>query len=256
MNSDFSLKKFQWKKIIAFALCMLMLVPQTAVIASDNAAKMEVVVNAKGSSSGNAYYVGSVTNDDYSFVYTGKAIKPVVYVKVASSENYKYKTLAKNYYTVKCGKFNSKGKFKATSAKAVGVYYAQISFKDKYKNITPQYVRFEIRPQTIKIKSIKAKGRKATVRWNKLAKSAVTKYEVGVSAKAVYKNDQHTDEYVYGKYVKNTASSHKFSKMGSGNKNYVRVRAYKEVKYYTPWGYQEENTLYGDWSKAATATFK
>ena len=44
--------------------------------------------------------------------------------------------------------------------------------------------------------------------------------------------------------------------MGSGNKNYVRVRAYKEVKYYTPWGYQEENTLYGDWSKAATATFK
>ena len=98
MNSDFSFKKFQWKKIIAFALCMLMLVPQTAVIASDNAAKMEVVVNAKGSSRGNAYYVGRVTNDDYSFVYTGKAIKPVVYVKVASSENYKYKTLAKNYY--------------------------------------------------------------------------------------------------------------------------------------------------------------
>lgn len=261
MNSDFSFKKFQWKKIIAFALCVLMLLPQTAVFAAGKTQKMEIVIDAKGSSSGNAH---DVVSDDNEFVYTGKTIKPVVYVYEDVRKNHyvTFKVISKKYYTVKYGKFNSQRKFNTSATKAVGVYYVQVTFKGKYKDMSPVYTQFVIRPQTVKIKSVKANSKKkATVTWNKLAKSTVTGYQALSSARATYKNDQHIYEEpnfndTGVNVAKSTASSYKFNRTGWGNKNYVRVRAYKDVKYYDQWGQYEEASIAGDWSKALTVTFK
>ncbi len=250
MNSDFSFKKFQWKKIIVFALCMLMLVPQTAVFAADNAAKMEVVIDAKGSASGNAKCTVKVEAGNYE--YTGKNIEPSAVVKYANYGNsYYHYTVAPKNYTVKYGKFDEKGKFKETPVKEVGYYYAQVKFNNagKFKGISTQYGRFAVEPQVIQA-SAKISGKKISVSWKKLAKTSASKYEV--------KNCVTNGWWYFGDTisVKNMASSVKIARYENYKKNYVSVRAYKNVTYYDQQGHKCEDKIYGDWSKEKKVVFK
>ncbi len=258
MNSDFSFKKFQWKKIIAFALCMLMLVPQTAVFAADNAAKMEVVTDAKGSASGNADYsiMGSVNK--YSYVYSGKNIKPAVTIRYASNKDNIYnKTASKNDYVLKYGQFTSKGKFKEKAIKEVGYYYVQVAFKDSsiFKGIPTQYYQVKVVPQKVKITNKKVNGKNATISWKKLTKSSVSKYEVTYTSDSYFLYAPVCSYDYNTKTVKNTSSSVKFHKTGTGKKNYVRVQAYKNVTYYDRYGYKYSERLYGEASNAKTLVF-
>ena len=264
MNSNFSFKKLQWKKVIALALCLTMLVPSSSVFAAGKSStpKMEVYVGTKASTSGNAdsiYYYGYAEDDyTYDYVYTGKAIKPSVGVYVSNSKNTTYKKASSSEYTVKYGSFNKNGKFKAAATKNVGVYYAQITFKGKYKNVNTQYVEYRIIPGKVTLNKVTANGKKATVKWSKLAKSSVGRYEVGYTANKSFANDQRISNRYYDvKDVKNSASSTTIkNSLSHAAKTYVRVRAYKEVKYYTPYGYSSTDILYGDWSKVKSVKLK
>lgn len=253
MNSDFNLKGVSWKKVIALVLCLTMLVPSSSVFAAGKSStpKMQVTVGTKGSASGNAYAL--VKGGTYE--YTGKVIKPEVTVVSLETS----KEISSKYYTVKYGTYDAKGSFTASSPKDVGHYYGKITFKGKYKKVVPQVI-FElyISPKTVELKSVNATGKDkcATVKWIRQAKANVTKYEVGYSHFGTFAKDQHINECWYGtKTAKNTASSLKIKGYYPIN-YYVRVRAYKTVKYYSPYGSQYKETIYSDWSSAKKVKLK
>ena len=262
MNSNFSFKKLQWKKVIALALCLAMLVPSSSVFAAGKSStpKMEVYVDTKASS---IYYYGTAEVNEYQYEYTGKTIKPSIGVYVTNSASTTYKKASSGDYTIKYGTFNKKGKFQKTTPKNVGVYYAQITFKGKYKDCGTAYRQFNIIPGKVTLNKVTAtsNGKKATVKWKKLAKSSVSGYQVGYTVYKVFTNDQRIGDGLYKiKEAKNTASSTTIEKYSTyyscTANNYVRVRACKTVYYYDPYGRNCMNILYGDWSKAKSVKLK
>ncbi len=253
MNSDFNLKGVSWKKVIAFVLCLTMLVPSSSVFAAGKSAapEIEVYADTKASTTGDA---SAISEYDTAYEYTGKAIKPEITVISLRTG----KEMASKYYTIKYGTYDKKGKFKAVTPKAVGHYYAVVTFKGKYKDSVKLNIGFYVGPQKVQLNSVKATGKNktATVKWKKQSTKNVTEYQVGYSSNRSFANDQRIDtKYYYGKTAKNTVASTKISGYYPV-KYYVRVRAYKNITYYNPYGDKYTNPVFSDWSVVKSVKLK
>lgn len=155
MNSDFNFKKFQWKKLAAFALCMILTLQSSAVFAATQSSEepeasyeMTLLTKKTGDVSGCATF----KNNQYAYTYTGKTIKPQVTVKGFTTG----KKISSQYYTVKYGQYVN-GKFQEKTPKAMGYYVVQITFKGAYKNYPTINQSFRIVPPKATMNGVTAK---------------------------------------------------------------------------------------------------
>ena len=137
-------------------------------------------------------------------VYTGKALKPAVKVKLNGI------TLEKGAdYTVSY-----------KNNKAVGKATAIVKGKGDYAGLAK--ATFKIKPKAVKGLALKAESGKLTVTWKKVA--GVTGYQVQYGLKKDFK-DAKTVTVKKDKTVRTALKSLK-----AGKTYYVRIRAYKTVK--------------------------
>ncbi len=161
-----------------------------------------------------------------SYTYNGKAKKPSVTVKNSSGKKLKKGT----DYIVKY----------ASGRKAVGEYKVTISFKGKYKGTS--YLYFKIKPKGTSLKSVTAKSKSLTVKWNQQAKKT-TGYQIQYSTSKTFKA-KYTKKITVSK-TKTTSKTIK--KLKSNKKYYLRIRTYKTVK---------GKKIYSSWSKVKTKKTK
>lgn len=273
MNADFSFGRQVWKKLVALMLCMALALPAIPVSAAtadgeDTLTKQEITVYAKAKKkdvSGNATIVSKPTSVySYTFLYTGKAIKPKVTVKGFVTG----KTISSKNYKVTYGNFNSKKKFVEKTPKEAGLYYVKITFKGDYKKFPTIYEPFRIVPAKAKINSVTGKKNAMTVKWKNAGKNQATYYEIAYSTNKNFANDKKFDGDVYYEDDIGVVSSKKGAssatvkleeKLKKNTTYYVRVRAVKQAKVTSKYGNYYNtytNTFYGDWSKAQKVTVK
>ena len=160
--------------------------------------------------------IKSVSLSTTSYVYNGKAKKPIVTVKDSKGK----KLVKGTDYTVKYSSNTKVGKATAT-----------ITFKGKYKGTVKK--TFTINPKSTSLKSVTSKKKKSIkVIWNKQA-TQTTGYEIQYSTNSKFTKNKKTVTV-----SKSKTTSKTISKLKANKKYYVRVRTYKTVngnKYYSSW---------------------
>ena len=156
-----------------------------------------------------------------SCIYTGKAIKPAVTVKLG-----KKKLKANTDYTVTY-----------KNNKAVGDATVLVKGKGKYTGTVK--TSFMIIPKKMAIISLKSGKKRLTVKWKKQA--SITGYEIQYSRK----KDLSDAKRVVIKNPKTTAKIIKNLK--GGKKYYVRIQSYK---------YRNKIIYFSGWSKVRAVTVK
>ena len=162
------------------------------------------------------------------YAYTGKSLKPKVTVKDSNG-----KPIPSSGYSIKY--INNKN---------VGIATVQISFEGDYSGSISKI--FTINPKGTSITKIAAKPKGFALKWKKQS-SQTTGYEIAYSTSRKFaKKDTKT-----ATVKKSKITSKSVSKLKAKKKYYVRVRAYRIVKF------NGKNVkLYSDWSKVKTVKTK
>lgn len=178
-------------------------------------------------------FCSNVSVSKTSYSYTGKEVKPSINVQVHDTKSSKVnKNVDKKYYTVEYKNNINPGKA-TVIVKGINGFYGE-------KKIT-----FNIKISTPKIKSVKVKGKKITVKTNK--NSAVTKYQIRYkkntgktkSYKVIDENVTYVNYTTTGKWktVSSNKNTIKTKKLKKGN-YFVQLRTYTTIngkKYYSEW---------------------
>lgn len=160
------------------------------------------------------YRPATVTMSKNSFVYSGKAQRPVVVVKDSNG-----RIIPSTGYTITYSK----------GCKAVGKYALKLTFKGNYRGTVNR--TFTIVPKATSISSVLSGKKTFTINCKKQTTES-SGYEVQYATASSFKG---------AKTVAVTSSkitSKKIAAVTSKRKYYVRVRAYKKVgntKYYSAW---------------------
>lgn len=171
----------------------------------------------------NAY--AGTTNDKYTYIYSGKALRPKVGVDCWFENGSEDSSILKSGrdYKVKYTSNKNVGKAKVTVT-GIGNYSGSISFN------------FTIIPKGTSLAKLKSAKKAMTVTWKKqakkMAKSRITGYQVKYSLK---KNMSAAKTVNVKGYAK---TSKKISKLKGKKKYYVQIRTYKKVgskTYYSKW---------------------
>ena len=173
------------------------------------------------------YCPQTVTLSATKYTYDGKEKKPSV--KVTDSNG---KTISASNYSVTY----------ASGRKAVGRYSVKLDFKGNYSGSITK--TFDIVPKATSLKSVKSVKKKAIqLVWSKVA--GVSGYEIQLATDKSFKKEikSYTAE---SKYTKGNINNLK-----GGKKYYVRIRAFKTVKYGG-----KNVKIYSSWSKAKSAKTK
>ncbi len=158
----------------------------------------------------------SVSVDTADCTYNGNAKTPNIVVKCGQTTL----TQCKDYTVSYSGDRKSVGTHKLT-LKGCGAY----SF-----SITKNYV---VNPKAVSLKSLAAGNKALTVKWAKSSKANASGYQIQIAKNKKFSKGKKTIN-VKGYNV----SSKKITKLNSGKKYFVKVRAYKAVggkTYYSTW---------------------
>ena len=149
------------------------------------------------------------------YEYSGKKITPKVVVKYFTGS--KFKTMPKSWYTCKVSKKTN-----------VGSYNLKVTVKSKYRKKYGKYLYgwYEINPKKPVIKKATAGTGKITVTWTKFT----SKQQKGASG--IFVDYSETKDFRnFGRVqVKKSASKATITGLEKGQKYYVRVVAYKDIK--------------------------
>lgn len=172
--------------------------------------------------------IGQVNLSKSAYTYNGKAKKPAVKVKDINGTVVSVKN-----YTVRY----------SGGRKKIGKYKVTIVFKGSYKGTVIK--TFTVNPKKVSIKGLQAGNKSLTVKWNGQA-SQISGYQVQLATNKKFTKDVRTSEVNKKKQVTKT-----IKKLKSKKKYYVRVRAYKTVKFDG-----KKTKMYSGWSKAKSITVK
>lgn len=158
----------------------------------------------------------SVSIGTTNYTYDGKVKSPNIVVKCGQS----ILTQGKDYTVSYSGDRKSVGIHKVV-IKGVGAYNSSVTKS------------FVINPKGIALKSVATGNKALTVKWAKSSKANASGYQIQIAKNKKFSKGKKT---VNAKGCK--AVSKKISKLNSGKKYFVKVRAYKTVGgkiYYSAW---------------------
>lgn len=171
--------------------------------------------------------VATVKISKSSYTYDGKAHKPTVTIKDSNG-----KKLGKDDYTLS---FSS-------GCKDVGRYTVTVTLKGKYEG--KKVLSFKIAPKNVKITKLSAGKNQITVKWN-AQKTQTSGYQIEYSTAKNMKNS------VKKTVASNETTSLKLTNLNAETNYYIRIRAYKTVKFQG-----KTIKVYSAWSEAQSVKTK
>ena len=172
--------------------------------------------------------IGQIKLTKSTYTYNGKAKKPAVKVKDINGSV----IAAKNYTVSYSG-----------GRKKIGKYKVTIVFQGSYTGTVTK--TFTVNPKKVSIKGLQAGTKSLTVKWSRNA-SQISGYQVQLATNKKFTKNVKNSEVNKKKRVTKT-----IKKLKSKKKYYVRVRAYKTVKFDG-----KKTKIYSGWSKAKSITVK
>lgn len=164
----------------------------------------------------------SVSLSETDYIYSGKTIKPEVYVENADGYS-----VDPEDYTVS---------YSNKSSKSTGEYTVTVKLADEYKST--QTLTYTISPKAVT-------GVKVTSSSKKSAKITYSKV-TGASGYEIYFSTKKTSGFK--KLVTTTKTSYTYSKLTSGKTYYFKVRAFTKAS--------DGTRIYGAWSSVASKKIK
>lgn len=177
--------------------------------------------------------IGQIKLTKSTYTYNGKAKKPAVKVKDMNDSV----IAAKNYTVSYSG-----------GRKKIGKYKVTIVFQGSYTGTVTK--TFMVTPKKVSIKGLQAGSKSLTVKWSGKA-SQVSGYQVQLATNKKFTKNVKTSEVNKKKQVKKKQVTKTIKKLKSKKKYYVRVRAYKTVKFEG-----KKTKIYSGWSKAKSIKVK